>query len=103
MRDPSSSVRYLGYRPMPNGSRRLDFSFVRQDQSVRFISVDASKDLFIGPEHMAIQECVGICYETLKFRVAGCSDELPNSINLTPTDVAQHRHQGKTSSSRRKR
>ena len=91
MGDPKSNVRYLGFHPLPDGSRRLDFSFSLPDKSLRLISVEASHDLFTGPDHMAIQECVGICYEALKFRVPGYSEFCPASITLTPADVAQHR------------
>ena len=95
MKDPKSNVRYLGFQALPNGSRKLDFSFARRDRSLQMISVRASHDLFIGPGHMAIQECVAICYETLKSHIAGCSDVFPTSINLTPADVAQHRKPSK--------
>jgi hypothetical protein len=38
----------------------------------------------------------GICYETLKCHIAGCSATVPVSISLTAADVAQHRRPGKT-------
>jgi hypothetical protein len=91
MTDPKSNVRYLGFHPLPDGSRRLDFSFSRPDKSLHLISVEASHELFTGPDQMAIQECVGICYETLKFRLSGYSEFCPASISLTRADVAQHR------------
>ena len=91
MKDPSASVRYLGFHSLSNGSRRLDFSFSRADRSLQKISIEASHVLFSGPDHMTIQECAGICYETLKSRVAGYAETSPVSINLTSADVAQHR------------
>jgi hypothetical protein len=84
-------IRYLGYHALSNGGRRLDFSFAKPDKSLQMVSVEASHDLFSGPDHMAIQECAAICYETLKCRVADDPDSLPASISLTTADVAQHR------------
>jgi hypothetical protein len=91
MRDPAASIRYVGFHALSNGGRRLDFTFARADKSLQMVSVEASRDLFSGPGHMAIQECAGICYETLKCRVAGESEGFPHAIKLTPADVAQHR------------
>jgi len=84
-------IRYIGYHALSNGGRRLDFSFAKPDKSLQLVSVEASHDLFSGPDHMAIQECAAICYETLKCRVADYPDNLPESICLTTADVAQHR------------
>ena len=91
MTDPKSTVRYLGFQALKDGSRRFDFSFSAPDTSLKLISVDASYDLFSGPNQIAIQECAGICYETVKCRVVGCSGTVPDSICLTSADVAQHR------------
>jgi hypothetical protein len=96
MKDPKVSVRYLGFQAMSDGSRRFDFSFSGTDASQHLISVQAPHDLFVGPEHMSIQECPGICYETLKCYVVGCSEAVPVSICLTSADVAEHRMVGKT-------
>jgi hypothetical protein len=97
MRDPAASLRYLGFQALTNGGRRLNFSFTRPDKAQQTISVEASNDLFSGPDHMAIQECAGICYETLKRLVADWVDTFPASIRLTLADVTQHRKPGKTS------
>ncbi|HYR41507.1 MAG TPA: hypothetical protein VER98_00655 [Terriglobia bacterium] len=96
MKDPKSTVRYLGFHALSDGGRRFDFSFAGPDASVQFISVEARYELFSGPDHMALQECAGICYETLKCRVVGCAGTVPVSINLTSADVAQHRKTAKT-------
>lgn len=96
MKDPKVSVRYLGFHALTDGSRRFDFSFSGPDASQHLISVDAAHDLFGGPDHISIQECPSICYETLKLRVAGCSAPIPTSIRLTSADVAQHRRTAKT-------
>jgi hypothetical protein len=98
MKDPKVTVRYLGFQVMPDGGRRLDFSFSGPDASQHVISVEARHDLFAGPDHMSIQECPGICYETLKGHIAGCSATVPVCISLTSADVAQHRRPGSTNS-----
>ena len=95
MRDAAASLRYLGFQALSNGGRRLNFSFTRPDKTLHMISVDASQDLFSGPNHMAIQECAGICYETLKRLVIGWVDTFPASVRLTLADIAQHRKPGK--------
>jgi hypothetical protein len=95
MKDPKSTVRYLGYQALNDGGRRLDFSFSAPDGSTNLISVDAAFDLFSGPNHIAIQDCAAICYKTVKCRVAGYSEIVPGSIRLTSADVAQHRSPAK--------
>ena len=95
MKDPKDSVRYLGFQALKDGSRRFDFSFSGSDASLNLISVEAPYVLFSGPNQIAIQECAGICYETLKCRVVGCSGIIPASISLTSADVAQHRRTAK--------
>jgi hypothetical protein len=91
MRDLSAGIRYLGFQALSNGGRRLNFSFTRPDRSLQMISVEASQELFSGPDRMAIQECAGICYETVKCHISGSVDSFPASIRLTLADIAQHR------------
>jgi hypothetical protein len=95
MKDPKSTIRYLGFQALKDGSRRFDFSFSGPDASLKLISVEAPHELFSGPDHIAIQEGAGICYETLKYRVVGSSGTVPASISLTSADVAQHRRPAK--------
>jgi len=97
MKDPAASLRYIGFKAHSDGGRRLNFSFARPDKTLQLISVEAPQNLFSGPHQMAIQECAGICYETLKCVVADCSDVFPASICLTASDVAKHRKPSKTS------
>ena len=66
MKDPKVNVRYLGFYALTDGGRRFEFSFSGPDSSQHLISVEAPHDLFAGPDHMSIQECPGICYETFK-------------------------------------
>lgn len=101
MKDPKSTIRYLGFQALSDGGRRFDFSFTRPDASLQSISVKAASELFFGPNHMAIQECAAICLATLKTRVLGTAVTVPASIKLTSEDVAQHRKPGKTSGRRR--
>src|SRR5437879_5014699 len=99
MKDPKSTIRYLGFQVLLDGSRRFDFSFSARDLSLQLISVETPHDLFSGPDHIALQECAGICYETLKCVVGGC-ETVPASIRLTSADIAQHRKPTKTSGRR---
>ena len=99
MKDSKTTVRYLGFEVLSDGTRRLEFSFENADSSVHLISVQASNVLFSGPDHLAIQECPQVCYETLRSRIAGESEVIPTCIDLTPADVARHR---KLSSGRRR-
>jgi|SRR5215471_11485104 len=96
MKDAKVTVRYLGFQAMSDGGRRFDFLFSGPDASQHAISVEAPHDLFAGPDHMSIQECPGICYETLKCHIAEWSATVPVSIILTSANVAQHRNPGKT-------
>src|SRR6185369_6703163 len=99
-KDPKTTVRYLGFQALDDGSRRFDFSFSGPDASLKLISVEAPYGLFAGTNQIAIQECAGICYETLKCRPVGCSGTAPTSISLTPADVALHRRPPKVAGRR---
>jgi len=100
MKDPRSTVRYLGFQALSDGGRRFDFSFAGPDASMKLTSIEACRELFVGPDHMAIQECAGICFETLKCRIAGAS-AVPTSISLTAADIARHRKLPKSVGRRR--
>jgi hypothetical protein len=101
MKDPKSTIRYMGFQALSDGGRRFDFSFTRPDASQQSISVKAASELFFGPNHMAIQECAAICMATLKARVLGAVVTVPSSIKLTSDDVALHRKPGKAAGRRR--
>jgi hypothetical protein len=90
MKDSKSTIRYLGFKALQDGSRRFDFSLSRFDGSLQVVSVEAHRMLLSGPNPIALQECAAICYETLKSRV-GSSGTLPSAMSLTSADVAQHR------------
>ena len=101
MKDVKSTVRYLGFQARADGSRRLEFSFSGANAASQLVSVDAPHDLFSGPDHMVIQECAAICFETLKCRVGNCSETIPTCFTLTPADVAQHRKLARPNGNRR--
>jgi len=95
MKEGKYTVRYLGFHALSDGGRGFEFAFSRSNADLQLVSVEASLSLLSGPGHMAIQECAGICYETLKCLVANGSETMPASISLTSEDVAQHRKQAR--------
>lgn len=90
-----STIRYLGYRSLPDGGREFDFSYAVGSEGTTVITIDAAIDFFRGPDHIAIQEAAGICYETLKSRTQDSVSSPPSRFDLTATDIAQHRQPGK--------
>ncbi len=91
MKDLKSVIRYIGYRSGANGGRRFDFA-VSQDLAITTtITIEATPDLFLGPDRIALQEASAICYETLKSRMRNVSGCPPQQFDLTATDVVQHR------------
>jgi hypothetical protein len=91
MNDHKSTIRYLGYRCLPDGGRGFDFSFALGCAKATMVTIEAPISFFQGPDHIAIQEAAGICYETLKFRVHSHEILPPERFDLTRADVAQHR------------
>src|SRR5690242_3683103 len=52
MKDSKSTVRYLGFQALTDGSRRFDFSFSGRDALLlQLISIEAPHELFHGPNH----------------------------------------------------
>jgi hypothetical protein len=101
MNDHKSTIRYLGYRSLPDGGRGFDFSFALGSAKATLIMIDAPIVFFQGPDQIAIQEAAGICYETLKFRVQTHEAGPPDRFDLTAADVAQHRRRYGMPGSRR--
>ena len=91
MSEYKSTIRYLGYRSLPDGGREFDFSFGVGGAKATLVTVDAPIVFFQGPDQIAIQEAAGICYETLKFRFQTHETSPPARFDLTAADVAQHR------------
>jgi len=96
-----STVRYLGYRTLPDGGREFDFSFALGSAKAALVTIDAPIAFFRGPDQIAIQEAAGICYETLKSRLQGQDTSPPDRFDLTAADVAQHRRSRKDPAGRR--
>src|SRR5438093_9265442 len=63
MNDSKSTVRYLGCRSLPDGGRGFDFSFAHGSAKPTMITIEAPMAFFQGPDRIAIQEALGICYE----------------------------------------
>jgi hypothetical protein len=101
MSDPKSTVRYLGYRSLPDGGRGFDFSFALGGAKATTVTIEAGIGFFQGPDQIAIQEAAGICYETLKVRIQTDLGSPPDRFNLTPADVSQHRKITKPTGGRR--
>ena len=95
MNDHKSTIRYLGYRTLPDGGREFDFSFALGSAKATVVTIDAPIAFFRGPDQIAIQEAAGICYETLKFRFPTHEASPPDRFDLTAADVAQHRRSRK--------
>jgi hypothetical protein len=100
MKDPKSSVRYVGYRNLQGGGRGFDFSLADDGIKPNLIMIDAPSWFFQGPDRIAIQEAAGICYETLKCRIQTNPASVSSRFDLTATDVAQHRKTIKTHGNR---
>jgi len=96
-----STIRYLGYRSLPDGGRGFDFSFSLGAAKATMVTIDAARRFFQGPDQIAIQEAAGICYETLKFHIQTHDASPPDRFDLTAADVAQHRRSRKDSAGRR--
>jgi hypothetical protein len=101
MTTDKSTIRYLGYRSLPDGGREFDFSFAMGSTKATIITIDAPISIFRGPDQIAIQEAAGICYETLKSRFQTLETSLPDRFDLTAADVAQHRPARKNLAGRR--
>ncbi len=101
MKDNKSTIRYVGHRSLPDGGREFEFSFAPGGAKATMITIDAPIAFFQGPNHIAIQEAAGICYETLKFRLQTDDANPPARFDLTAADVAQHRRSGKDAAGRR--
>ena len=90
-----ATVRYQGYRTLPDGGRGFDFSVLVDGQHTNLITVTVTVNLLTGPDRIAIQEGAGICYETLKSRIETEADIPCEAFSLTSADIAQHRKNGK--------
>jgi hypothetical protein len=101
MSDHKSTIRYVGYRSLPDGGREFDFSFALGGAKATIVTIDAPIAFFRGSDQIAVQEAAGICYETLKFRLQTLETSPPDRFDLTAADVAQYRRSRKDPASRR--
>jgi hypothetical protein len=85
------SIRYIGYKSLPEGGRCLDFSY-GLGVDAKTIAVEVPLSFLEGPQRIAIQEASGICYETLRVRLQTDAETPPARFGLTAADIAQHRH-----------
>jgi len=51
-----ATVRYMGYRTLPDGGRGFDLSIAVAGTHANMITIEASAGLFTGPDRIAIQE-----------------------------------------------
>jgi hypothetical protein len=86
-----ATVRYLGYSTLADGGRGFNFSVSLIGEETKLVTVEASVDLFRGPDRIAIQEGAGICYETVISRVETDQPIPVHIFSLNSADVAQHR------------
>jgi hypothetical protein len=86
-----ATVRYMGYTTLSDGGRGFEFSVALIGEEAKLITIEASADLFHGPDRIAIQEGAGICFETLRSRINADSPIPEHAFSLNSADVAQHR------------
>jgi len=94
MKDPKSTVRYLGFQALKDGSRRFDFSF----SGPGLPETDLRRPPVRYPLWTKPYRETGVRRHLLrdvKCRVIGCSGTVPHVIGLTSADVSQHRRPAK--------
>src|SRR5436190_22548547 len=84
------SIRYIGYRSLPEGGRSLDFSYGLGGDA-KTVAVEVALTFLEGPQRIAVQEASSICFETLKARLQSDTETTPDRFGLTAADIAQHR------------
>ena len=86
------NVRYLGFRPATEGGRLFDFCISAVGCPDFLTSFEIPAGLFTGGDRIRLQEGVGICYAKLKGLLEGGPlSEVPNTLCLTASDLAQYR------------
>src|SRR5678815_2765841 len=86
-------MRYNGFRSTDEGGRIFEFSFSGTSKVPFLISVEIPNALFVGVNRIQLQEGVAISHAKLKHLLTvGTADELPRSLCLTASDMAQYRH-----------
>lgn len=88
-----TNVRYAGFRPADDGGRIFEFSISAVAQVTVLISIEIPKALFVGSNRIQLQEGVGVSYAKLKHLLSlETAGDIPQSLCLTSTDMAQYRH-----------
>jgi hypothetical protein len=86
------NVRYLVFRSATDGGRVFDFSVTVAESPNLLTSFEIPAHLFSGDGRIRLQEGVGICYAKLKHLLEnGASTDVPSTLCLTASDLAQYR------------
>jgi len=86
------NIRYLGFRSGADGARFFDFSVSETESPNLLTSFEIPAHLFSGDGRIRLQEGVGICYAKLKHLLeCGPSADVPSTLCLTASDLAQYR------------
>ncbi len=86
------NIRYLGFRSTPDGGRFFDFCISAEACPDFLTSFEIPSHLFTGHERIRLQEGVGICYAKLKHLLeTTTATDIPSSLCLTQSDLAQYR------------
>jgi len=85
-------LRYAGFRPGDDGGRIFEFSVSAVAQVTFLISIEIPKAFFVGSNRIQLQDGVGVSYAKLKHLLSlETACEIPQSLCLTATDLAQYR------------
>ena len=88
-----SNMRYNGFRSTDEGGRIFEFSLSGTLKVPFLISIEIPNALFVGLNRIQLQEGVAIAYAKLKYLLTvGAADDIPRSLCLTASDLAQYRH-----------
>ena len=88
-----SNMRYNGFRSTDGGGRIFEFSLYGNAKVAFLISIEIPNALFVGMDRIQLQEGVAIAYAKLKHLLTvAAADEIPRSLCLTASDMAQYRH-----------
>ena len=87
-----TNIRYIGFRSATDGGRVFDFCISVAACPNLLTSFEIPAHLFSGDGRIRLQEGVGICYAKLKHLLEiGASTDLPSTLCLTASDLAEYR------------
>ena len=88
-----TNMRYNGFRSADDGGRIFEFSISATAQDAFLISIEIPSELFAGVNRIQLQEGVAISYAKPKHLLTlETADDIPRSLCLTASDLAQYRH-----------